>query len=116
MASRAPKDLAQRLLRRAEECYKDSIDEDRNRNNFKEMGITCLKLAALATLFESKEDKQKSKSFRVDGKELLKRAANAAELAQKAKDAAKAEAALKHEAAAAAIASNIAAANGGEAK
>lgn len=110
MASRAPKDLAQRLLRRAEECYKDSIDEDRNRNNYKEMGLTCLKLAALATLFESKEDKQKSKSFKVDGKELLKRAANIAELSQKAKDAAKAEAALKSELAATAIANNIAAA------
>ena len=114
MASRAPKDLAQRLLRRAEECYKDSIDEDKQRKNFKEMGVTCLKLAALATLFEASDERMKAGMFKEEGLELLKLAAKASETAARAKEVAAATAAAKAEAAALAIANNnaVAAATG----
>lgn len=77
MASRAPKDMAQKMLRRAEECYKDSIDDDRTRNDFANMATTYMQLAALYLMFDDPKLQAKSKPSKESGIEALHRASQA---------------------------------------
>jgi hypothetical protein len=81
MATRAPKDTAQKMLRRAEECYKDSIDDDRTHNDFYNMGITYMQLAALYLMFDDPKQQAKSAPSKESGIEALYRA-KAGEAAQ----------------------------------
>eukprot|EP00658_Telonema_sp_P-2_P005138 TRINITY_DN11932_c0_g1_i5.p1 TRINITY_DN11932_c0_g1~~TRINITY_DN11932_c0_g1_i5.p1 ORF type:complete len:485 (+),score=129.32 TRINITY_DN11932_c0_g1_i5:153-1607(+) len=67
MASRADKDLSQRLIRRAEECYRDSIDDDTAVRNKKEVCSTFFKLAALCSLSTDPEDQAKAKEYKAKG-------------------------------------------------
>ena len=67
MASRADKDLSQRLIRRAEECYRDSIDDDTAVKNRKEVCSTFFKLAALCSLSTDPEDQAKAKEYKAKG-------------------------------------------------
>lgn len=76
MASRAPKDMAQKMLRRAEECFKDSIDDDRSRNDFSNMATSYMQLAALYLMFDDPKLQAKSQPSKESGLEALQRAAN----------------------------------------
>jgi hypothetical protein len=76
MATRATKDNAQRMLHRAEECYKDSIDDDKTRHDFHNMGRTCLQLAALYLMFDSPAERQKSTLMRDQGLDMIRLAAS----------------------------------------
>ena len=76
MATRATRENAQKMLHRAEECFKDSIDDDKTRNDFHNMGMTCLQLAALYLMFDSPGEKQKSALMRDQGLDMMKLAAS----------------------------------------
>lgn len=74
MATRAPRDTAQKMLRRAEECYKDSIDDDRTHNDYYHMGVTYMQLAALYLMFDDPKQQAKSEISKDSGIEALMRA------------------------------------------
>ena len=76
MATRATKDNAQKMLHRAEECFKDSIDDDKTRNDFHNMGMTCLQLAALYLMFDSPSERQRSALMRDQGLDMIRLAAS----------------------------------------
>ena len=73
MAARRPKEECQRALSRAEECYKDSIEDDKARNDFYNMGITCLQLSIVYLMCPEKEKRDKAKPMREYGMELLRK-------------------------------------------
>jgi hypothetical protein len=75
MACRAPRDMAQKMLRRAEECFKDSIDDDRSRNDFVNMGTTYMQLAALYLMFDDPKLQARAQPSKESGVEALQRAA-----------------------------------------
>mmetsp|Transcript_71941 Transcript_71941/g.83595 ORF Transcript_71941/g.83595 Transcript_71941/m.83595 type:complete len:567 (+) Transcript_71941:105-1805(+) len=74
MATRAPKEMSQKMLRRAEECFKDSIDDDRSRNDFANMAQTYMQLAALYLMFEDPKLQAKSAPSKESGIEALQKA------------------------------------------
>lgn len=71
MAVRTPKDQSVKMLRRAEECYTDAMEEDRCRNNFRRMGYSYVQLSALYLMFPDNEDKQKAITMREQGLQFL---------------------------------------------
>jgi hypothetical protein len=74
MATRTGREFAPKMLKRAEECYRDALDEDKCRNNFQRMGITSTQLAALYQLFPEKEDRIKTNNMREQGLQYLNQA------------------------------------------
>lgn len=72
MASRSPREMAQKMLRRAEECYKDSIDDDRSRNDHISVGTTYMQLAALYLMFDDPRIQAKSKHAKESGLEAFR--------------------------------------------
>jgi len=64
MATRTGREFAPKMLKRAEECYRDALDEDKCRHNYSRMAVSATQLAALYQVFPEKEDRVKSNSAR----------------------------------------------------
>ena len=71
MAVRTTKEHSVRMLRRAEECYKDALDEDRGKNNDKRLAASLIQLAALYLLFPDEADRKKASELREQGLKCL---------------------------------------------
>ena len=71
MAMRTTPEVAPKMLRRAEECYRDALDEDKCRNNYRRMGHLCSQLATLYLLFPSEDDRAKAQPLRDQGLQYL---------------------------------------------
>lgn len=67
MAARTGKAYAPKMLKRAEECYRDALDEDKCRNNFRRMGYSCTQLAALYLMFPDADERAKAEATREQG-------------------------------------------------
>jgi hypothetical protein len=59
------------MLHRAEECYKDSVDEDKARDDYAHMGATLMQLAVLCLMFEDPKQHAKAAQYKAQAMELL---------------------------------------------